>query len=55
MNPLSQFVQQSLLRPKILQNLQADMAVEQQMGTPVPLLPGDHQRFDQADFTARIK
>ena len=40
-----------VLRPEILQNLQADMAVEQQIGTSVLLLAGDHQRFDQADFT----
>jgi hypothetical protein len=31
-----------VLRPEILQNLQADMAIEQQIGTSVPLLAGDN-------------
>lgn len=44
-----------ILRAEILQDLQADVAVEQHIGPPVPLLAGDHQRFDQADVTARTK
>jgi len=39
-----------VLRAKILQDLKADMAVEQQISAPVSLLAGNHQRFDQADF-----
>ena len=31
-----------ILRAEILQNLQADMAVEQQIGSSVPLLAGDN-------------